>query len=645
MPNRPNQHQIEDISRAKFKLALPREWLLRDKDKDYGVDCEVEIFDNNNKTTGLVFLVQLKATESVEENIIMNVDMEIDTLLYYKQLSLPVLLVRYSTLKDAFYVKWINNVDLFFAKKEAKTFRLKLNEENKWGSSTAELIKIHLIKLKKLRQGSFGFPVPISFEILENKINTLSKNIILPQVRKCLKEHSDFIKIEDSKKDSLIEITLDNEQLFINACDFVGCTYHSIETRPQTGFAIEVGKDILLGIAIVMLHVGQVEYCGRIIFECKLEKKLVEKEELLLFVLPSLLKSSYFEKVLNLIGPILDNPNFYKIDLLTKVSVVLNSNIKNTDKINAIENFLVGRLNSAINIGDKSTIGISNYNLGNHYRSRGIEDQSVKHYLEAKRNEPFYLKQHYFFSELAGVFFGMNRFGVSSKLYLKSLELGSSPRHKALCADALMFNGQHRKAKELFDEYLTEIDKPVSEFVLKSFCLGKLLVDGYPEQQVRDPMGAIQLADILRLNEGDNKLEKFERALDLDLFCALAWFNLGICYNEKSENSRAAFSFTMAGLILTIDIEAWVNATLCSISQNETTSMFPLIIRTAYYFNREDYLENLYGKLNNSELPEVDKLIEVIELIVKEDRETENKPVVRVLNKHGIFENVFEKKG
>jgi hypothetical protein len=49
MPKRPKQHQLEDLSRAKFQLCLPEEWVIRDKDKDYGIDCEVELFDEDEK--------------------------------------------------------------------------------------------------------------------------------------------------------------------------------------------------------------------------------------------------------------------------------------------------------------------------------------------------------------------------------------------------------------------------------------------------------------------------------------------------------------------------------------------------------------------------------------------------------------------
>mgnify|MGYP002795085008 CR=1 FL=1 len=80
-------------------------WVYRDKDKDYGIDAEVELFDEDEKAQGIVFYVQLKATESKKVSSILNVTFDIDTLKYYKKLDIPVLLVRYSDINNSIYVK------------------------------------------------------------------------------------------------------------------------------------------------------------------------------------------------------------------------------------------------------------------------------------------------------------------------------------------------------------------------------------------------------------------------------------------------------------------------------------------------------------------------------------------------------------
>ncbi|MDO9027704.1 MAG: DUF4365 domain-containing protein [Candidatus Roizmanbacteria bacterium] len=92
MTKRVKQHQMEDLSRSKFSLAIPRNWVYRDKDKDYGIDAEVELFDDNDRATGLVYWVQLKATKSNDETAVKKIDLSIESIKYYKSLDIPVLI-------------------------------------------------------------------------------------------------------------------------------------------------------------------------------------------------------------------------------------------------------------------------------------------------------------------------------------------------------------------------------------------------------------------------------------------------------------------------------------------------------------------------------------------------------------------------
>lgn len=66
MPKRHRSHQLESESRVAFRSLLPSTWVVRDLDQDYGIDAQVEIFDESGEATGLTFLVQLKATDSLK---------------------------------------------------------------------------------------------------------------------------------------------------------------------------------------------------------------------------------------------------------------------------------------------------------------------------------------------------------------------------------------------------------------------------------------------------------------------------------------------------------------------------------------------------------------------------------------------------
>lgn len=94
MPRRPGQHVSEDKSRRALDSAIPPEWIFRPQDHDYGIDGEVEIFDEE-EATGLIFKVQLKATTEANLKRALRVRIPNDKVNYYAALRLPVLVVRY----------------------------------------------------------------------------------------------------------------------------------------------------------------------------------------------------------------------------------------------------------------------------------------------------------------------------------------------------------------------------------------------------------------------------------------------------------------------------------------------------------------------------------------------------------------------
>lgn len=62
-PKRTRAHRLEDASKTAFRaLCDEAGWIVRDMPGDYGIDLEVEIFDNDS-TTGMTFRVQLKGTD------------------------------------------------------------------------------------------------------------------------------------------------------------------------------------------------------------------------------------------------------------------------------------------------------------------------------------------------------------------------------------------------------------------------------------------------------------------------------------------------------------------------------------------------------------------------------------------------------
>jgi len=640
MPKRPKQHRLEDKSRLKFQEVLPEMWVYRDKDKDYGIDGEVELFDKDEKAQGLVFWVQLKATESEEKAVILNIDLEIETLKYYRSLEIPVLLVRYSASDNSIYTKWVDNIDLFFSKKNAKTFRLKFEDSDKFDTQTPKKLENYLTQTKKIKSGKFGFPLTTELSFTEDKINVFSKSVLSTQLRKELKKYSDFITINIKPNNSLIKVTLNKEELKIDISNQAGCSFHSIDLRDNESFSESIAKDILLGIAVSMIQLGKVEYCGRIIFENKLETRLIEKTELIKHLIIPLFHSSFFKEAISIFEELLEDENNFGLNIVSHFHMLLASNANNPEKNTEIENFLKREIKRAAKI-DNQQVGIANYNLANHYNSRNMFLAAIHHFNQARKFAPIYWNQSYFCSELASVFFRSEKFKCASELYSKSLSIKSDNKNIALYADSLMFSGKYEKAKINFEEYINNEKKPHEEFILKHLIL-ELLINKYKiKEQNRKIQEALNSIDIINSDSDEINL-KLENALKLDLLSGIAWYNIGIIHSENEEFYQATMSFTISSLVNNGDIEAWKNATISSLNSEKGLQILPLIIVTAYYFNGEEYLEDLYSHIEASGNNEfLEKLSNIIEEILPNQR-IKDKPTIRIFDGKGKFESIEE---
>ncbi|WP_233898037.1 DUF4365 domain-containing protein [Tenacibaculum piscium] len=634
MPKRPKQHQLEDLSRAKFQLSLPNEWVLRDKDKDYGIDCEVELFDQEENSTGILFYVQLKATGSKKESDIFNIDFKIDTLEYFKQLEIPVLLARYSQHLDKTYVKWVNDVDLTFAKKKAKTFRIKIQENDELTEKSIKKIENDLKNVRLFNSGSFGFPISYSINFNDNIIQGLSNSQFKIQLRNELNKFSDFLKYKKNDENYLINISVEKNNLLVQSSILRGVYTHNLDKAPQENFIETLSLDILLSLSMCMVMVGQIDYCAKIIFDNELDNWLIEREEYLLMLMPVLLSSSYFENTLNLINNALDKKENEIVLVPSIASLLLKSDTKIKKRITQIESFFITRLEKAKKIELDSLIANCHYNLGNFYRSKDRHNESIHHYVQAKKYDTNYLKRSYFYREIAGVCFESNKFWFSSKFYEKSIELGASKSTKKLLADALMFAGEYEKSSDIFNEYISESEMPDEEFLLKSILLNSVVINQNIKSQNREPIKAKSYAAIGNIDKKEKQLENLEKALNLDILSSLAWYNFGYLNQSENEFVKAMYCYSMAAIINLGDIEAWINAFLSFLNSGKEGDLLigSLILKTAYTHNRDEFLIQLYEVIEKNSESNTE-IIEMIEnTLTKDNKTTEKSAVLRILD-------------
>lgn len=637
MTKRVKQHQLEDLSRSKYGLAIPRTWVMRDKDKDYGVDAEVEIFDENDLATGLVYLVQLKATETSDKSDARKIDLSINTIKYYKSLELPVLIVRYSEKEDLFFCKWAHETDLFYTKEGAKTKRIIFCDEDVWGENSADKTIRYIKKLRAVKSGAIALPIPIHLEVKDNSINGMPRGVFLSAYRRALQAYPQIAKYQNDSEKAVLCVSLKTDELFISLASVTGCTFHSIKDRESEGFAEGIVADVLLGLATSLANIGQIEMAARIFLDDRLKKRFFQQEELLIQFIPKLIRTSRYGEIIDAVCEAIDSDSDHFIESITTISAIATADSDDQDKCTKIQKLLDKILVKYISLGNSPLIGTSHYNLGNHYRSRDLHRKSIIHYLKARKFESKYLNRPYYYQELAGALFDFGKYRFSAKLYKLALDKGAPESVKPLYADALMFGGNYKLAHDIFSEYLGSVKDDCAEWHLKNMCLEFLIDKMGVEEQIRRKKEAINSIDFSKAGD-PSFIHDLETAIELDSLCGLAWFNLGIARSREGKHEEATFSFILCGLIQSWDIEAWVNATVVSFNKELIGSLFFDVIDTAYFFNGDDYLSALHKSLANRFNGEALELItNTIDEFLQKSRDKKKALTIRLMNKDGNY--------
>lgn len=608
MTKRPAQHQIEDLSRAKLGLLLPREWALRDKDKDYGIDVEVELFDRTDEATGLVFLVQLKATESEDVSNIRNLDFSIDRLNYYGSLDLPVLICRYSHDEDIFYSKWSSEVDTYNCKKDAKTVRVKFTEQDVLSDTNIKSLVGHIKRLREIRRNLFNFPVSLCLSTSLDYINFTPRGLFLAKMNGELNKYCQFITVSTNDSASFVNVEIDDGGILI---DFSKITKLFIKLSNDS--FCEVAKDIVFGLGICLARLNMAEMAAKIFLLNEVESRVFARQNLIVNLIPSLMQTSHVQEVVNLLIKAGGERSDNLIEAIVHMSLFsFSMEGRSEDYIESLQNILEHCLRKNTDLDAKGQVGMAHYNLANHMASKNLNRQALHHYALARKNNSMYYHQFYFYSEVAGLLFAFKKYRFAAQFYKKAMELTSdelSEELEPLLADALMFSGQYRSALELFNSYLSKTKDKTAEWHLKCICLEGLIDNTKIDSQVRNPKKAIEI-----IGDDFDDPKMLERAIELDCLCGLAWFNSGIANSNSNKNESAALCFSMCGLVQNGDVEAWINATLCALNKEVHISMLALIFSVAHFFNGEDYIYELYRKVdeqvNGEDLMAIHKVLE-----------------------------------
>lgn len=203
MTQRPRSHQLEDESRRAFANLLPAAWTVQDLVPDYGLDQRVEVFANG-RATGLVFYVQLKATDNADNSRNRQISIRPDHYAYWTSLNDPVLLVLYFAASQSAYARWAHR---FHPEYHPATMlrgkqTVRFSKSSRWHSSDADWVVQELKNLREVAHGAVHLPITVGVsDAPDTPPKAVSLQMILNDLRSSTSRNDVRWTIGDDRSD------------------------------------------------------------------------------------------------------------------------------------------------------------------------------------------------------------------------------------------------------------------------------------------------------------------------------------------------------------------------------------------------------------------------------------------------------------
>ena len=608
MPKRTRAHILEEESRKHFNGLVPDSWIIRKPDPDYGIDAEIEIFSKDGSPTGLMFFVQLKATDQKNLSKALKFSFKKDTLRYYYNLELPVLLVRYHSPTKNIFTRWADVVDLYYSVPDATTYTISFPENSRWDETTADLIERYLNQRKELKT---VLPLPIELS-LHYKVQ-FSKNTypikLESKLRELIKDQKLPISLTSNNGINLkAKLTVDQAEVKVSILETNTFVMHNLQSKNGKYDEDCLPYDLLSIVGCAFFLTGRKNIASHILTENLPDSALIKSINFLSLLSSFLGSEKDFQTAINLMENTLATNRKDKTGHANNVFmlVLLPAHLrfgcpKNLEK--RFADILLRLCRGAENEGQGEAAGINYYNLANAMRGSSFfsKKQIISWYKRAARLCEEYLNREYYWAEIGGVLFNSSKYYCSSNFYKKALEIEKKPLTIALCADALMFSGRYGESVEYFEQYLREESKPQHEWVLKKQLLDNLIDFSGIKFQMRLTKEARNLASVdikKAMQSRSTAMEyttKLEQISKTDLLCPMMWANLANLYSYLGEKEKGFFAAIAVCLIEPYNLEAWFASIMWGVEIR--SPIIGVVVFLAYEKNGEELISFIMNQI------------------------------------------------
>lgn len=607
---RTREHVLEEESRLAFRTMLPAEWVIRDQVPDYGLDTQVEPFENS-RALNTPFYAQLKGTDTD----VADVRLKTERLRQYVEAPHPVLVVRYLSGSKTLLCDWAHRIVI---RLEGSTPHWRFQE-----SITVDLPQLlHRPAVPQLLEGVRQF-YRARGGVASPPTLRLGLTLPLPQsplsvavvdgVANQLSVTGQRVILDDRNAELLVGTSADWSKVRVQ--------YQTLDAEmPTTLSATPAAEDATAVIQVV--NAMAVSLAGLRHDASRMLRLTVETHAKRGGVLEGVLNSPEPWTVLANAGA--TEAAFELADVLSQRGLHSQAIVASGIGWAAVQHRQAGekyagehRYRQTLKemlprVSVPSQKAVIHYNTATSLVSSGFGAEAVAHYRQAALAEPGYLEQARWWSGMGGALFGRNCLRISRALYRRATELTGERRPLGLLGDIHFRLRDFRKASDLFGAWFNMNPELDAELMLK-YIIAPMLEEqfGSGSRQVK---GAYALAvSAYKEPEGKRQLALLKAALRLDPLCEYAWFNYAWLNSIDQPKSASAFWLIAATLTGRWDARAMVNAVAFLNGEKERTAqlaMFAVVFLANRWHGERFFLEVTRGVLPASPDHPVEAFVE-----------------------------------
>lgn len=519
MAKRPRSHQLEDELITAFRAARPSLWPVRKKDDDYGIDLEVEIFDEDEASTGVIFFVQLKATDDQQDRKLVLEKEYLDGICQY---DTPTIIVRYFARDRSLYWAWAGDLRAQIPEEHSsKTFHFDDNQILDQ-SAFAQISKALFVSrfLANLPPTS-PLRICLKFEEVQGR-RKLDLRRSLEQIEAADTRAISFFEAEGHEAGSGVFLLVGAETVRISFGPRYTCVLIIDENMP----ASDVAGRALYAISCLLKYSGLSAHAAihsKNLLELNIKTDVRQQAAEAARCLANEPEAYVNLAILNDLHALQDVHYLSVLFGIYETSgsgkVVSKQGIR----------FLEAALSRAASDGPQSE-GAILYSMANAARRVDIRF-AFSIYMRAKRKKPDYKKIGYYLREVAGCLFLLGRYRKSRDIYDASGMDATSTFDCLLLGDACLFSGDFDRAKQLFS-------------VVRD-----------SEDALIQAEGHLKYWLVSRLSQSDGTAYGISALTDK--------FNMGVSLARAGNHEAALVKFLPCCLLVPADHESWINAAIC----------------------------------------------------------------------------------